>query len=211
MIEPRVHAPSPRLPLAVLAVVTVGLVISGIGPADRFTWFLEVAPVLIGAPILIATRVRFPLTPLVYVLVGLHAYILMIGGHWTYAKVPFGFWIQDVFHMARNPYDRIGHFAQGFIPAMIGREILLRRSPLRGSKWLPYVVLAFCFTLSVTYEFVEWWTALASGEAADAFLGTQGDPWDTQWDMFLCGVGATVSLLTLSRVQDHQLAKMGVA
>ncbi|MBK7974058.1 MAG: DUF2238 domain-containing protein [Deltaproteobacteria bacterium] len=200
-----------RFASAMLAVVAVGLVISGIGPRDRFTWLLEVAPVLIGAPIFLATFRRFPFTPLVYALLAVHAYVLMIGGHWTYAEVPFGFWLQKVLHFARNPYDRIGHFAQGFIPAIVGREILLRCSPLRGSRWLPVLVFTCCMTLSVTYEFIEWWTALATGIAAEAFLGTQGDPWDTQWDMFLCGVGAITALVTLSRLQDRQLARIEAA
>jgi putative membrane protein len=196
----------PRYEIALLAVVALVLVWSGIEPADRFTWLMEVFPVLIGAPVLIVTFRRFRFTPLVYTLMAIHACILMVGGKYTYAQVPLGFWMEHAFGFARNHYDRIGHFAQGFVPAMIGREILTRLSPLKGSRWLPFVVLAFCMAISAFYEFIEWWTALATGSAAEAFLGTQGDPWDTQWDMFLAFVGAISALALLSRVHDRQLA-----
>jgi putative membrane protein len=191
--------------------VTAGIVLvwSGIRPHDRFTWLLEVAPVLIGVPVLVATYRRFRLTPLVYTLLWIHAIILMVGGKYTYAEVPFGFWLQDTFGFARNHYDRIGHFAQGFIPAMLAREVLIRRSPLRGSRWLPFVAVGFCLAFSALYELIEFWTALASGEAAEAFLGTQGDPWDTQWDMQLALIGAITALATLSRVHDRQLERLG--
>ncbi len=155
-----------------------------------------------------ATYRRFPLTPLVYRLLLAHASILMIGGHYTYAEVPLGFWMRDAFGFARNHYDRIGHFAQGFVPALVAREILLRRTPLRSRTWVFFLVTCVCMTISVFYEFFEWWTAVASGSAADAFLGTQGDPWDTQWDMFLCLLGALTGQLALSRVQDRQLASL---
>ncbi len=193
---------------ALLAVGLAVLVWSGIEPHDRFTWFLEVAPVLIGLPIVIATHRRFPLTPLLYLLLTLHAVILMVGGKYTYAEVPAGFWVQDLLGLARNHYDRLGHFAQGFVPAILAREILSRRSPLRGSRWLGFVVVSICLAFSAFYELIEWWTAAASGEAADAFLGTQGDQWDTQWDMFLALIGAISSLLLLSRVHDRQLAPL---
>jgi len=200
-------ARQPRYEIALLVVVLVVLVWSGIEPADRFTWLMEVFPVLIAVPVLLATYRRFRFTPLVYTLMAIHACILMLGGKYTYAQVPLGFWMERSFGFARNHYDRIGHFAQGFVPALIGREILVRLSPLRGSRWLPFVVLAFCMAISAFYEFIEWWTALATGSAAEAFLGTQGDPWDTQWDMFLAFVGAISALVLLSRYHDRQLQK----
>ncbi len=178
---------------------------SGIGPHDRFTWFLEVAPVLIGVPILVYLYPRFRFTRLVYTLIWVHAVILMIGGHYTYAEVPFGFWMQETFGFARNHYDRIGHFAQGFVPAMLAREIFIRRSPLRGSRWLPFVVVCFCLAFSALYELIEFWTALASGEAATDFLGTQGDVWDTQWDMQLALIGAVTALAMLAGRHDREL------
>jgi putative membrane protein len=199
---------SNRYQLGLLLTAGIVLVWSGIRPHDRFTWLLEVAPVLIGAPILIASHRKFRLTPLVYTLLWIHAIILMIGGKYTYAEVPFGFWLQDAFGFARNHYDRIGHFAQGFIPAMLAREVFIRRSPLRGSRWLPFVVVCFCLAFSALYELIEFWTALATGEAAEAFLGTQGDPWDTQWDMQLALLGAFTALVTLSRVHDRQLKRI---
>ena len=195
----------PWYEMALLIVVLVVLVWSGIQPADRFTWLMEVFPVLIAVPVLLATYRRFRFTRLVYTLMAIHACILMLGGKYTYAQVPLGFWMERTFGFARNHYDRIGHFAQGFVPALIGREILVRLSPLKGSRWLPFVVLAFCMAISALYEFIEWWTALATGSAAEAFLGTQGDPWDTQWDMFLAFVGAISGLVLLSRYHDKQL------
>ena len=188
-----------------LVVGAVALVVSGIGPADRTTWWLEIFPILLAVPVLFVTRNRFPLTPLVYRLIFVHALILMLGGHYTYAKVPLGFWIQDWFGFARNHYDRIGHFAQGFVPAIVAREILLRKSPLVRGKWLFTIVTALCLAISACYEFVEWWAAVLGGSAADAFLGTQGDVWDTQWDMFMALVGAVTAQLILSRVHDKQL------
>jgi putative membrane protein len=199
---------SSRYELGLLIAAGIVLVWSGIRPHDRFTWLLEVAPVLIGAPILVATYHRFRMTRLVYTLLLIHAIILMVGGKYTYAEVPFGFWIQQVFGFARNHYDRIGHFAQGFIPAMLAREVFIRRSPLRGSRWLPFVVVCFCLAFSALYELIEFWTALASGEAAEAFLGTQGDPWDTQWDMQLALIGAVTALVSLSPLHDRQLARL---
>jgi putative membrane protein len=199
---------SSRYEVLLLVSLIAILVWSGIGPHDRFTWFLEVAPVLIGVPILVYLYPRFRFTRLVYTLVWIHAVILMVGGHYTYAQVPFGFWMQETFGFARNHYDRIGHFAQGFIPAMLAREIFLRKSPLRGSRWLPFVVVCFCLAFSALYELIEFWTALASGEAATDFLGTQGDVWDTQWDMFLALLGAITAQLLLSRLHDRQLARL---
>ncbi len=195
--------------IALLVSLAAVLAWSGIAPHDRFTWMLEVAPVLIGVPILIYVWPAFRLTRLVYTLLWIHAIILMVGGKYTYAEVPLGFWLQDMFGFARNHYDRIGHFAQGFIPAMLAREILIRRSPLRGSRWLPFVVVCFCLAFSALYELIEFWTALATGEAAEAFLGTQGDVWDTQWDMQMALVGAVVALATLSRIHDGELTRDG--
>ena len=194
-----------REPAILLAVGVVLLVLSGLHPKDRFTWFLEVAPAIVAAIILAATYRRFPLTPLAYRLILAHACILMVGGHYTYAEVPLGFWMERAFHFARNHYDRIGHFAQGFVPAIVAREILLRRTPLRRGGWTFFLVTCVCLAISAFYEFIEWWTAVATGEAATAFLGTQGDPWDTQWDMFWALIGAITGLVVLSGVHDRQL------
>jgi putative membrane protein len=194
------------LPAALLAVVAVALVASGLHPYDRLTWFLEVLPVLIAAPLLVATWRSFPLTPLAYWLIAIHALVLILGGHYTYARVPLGFWIQDLFDFSRNHYDRIGHLMQGFGPAIIVRELLIRTSPLAPGKWLFTLVLFSVLGVSATYELTEWWAALAGGEAAGAFLGTQGDVWDTQWDMFLAGCGAIASQVVFERLHDRQLA-----
>jgi putative membrane protein len=195
-----------------LATVTViwlaALIASGISPNDRLTWWLEVAPVLIALPLLLATRRAFPFTTLVYVLVCIHGLILILGGTYSYAQVPAGFWVQEWLGLARNPYDRLGHFAQGFIPAIVAREILIRRFALVPGKFLFFVVLCICLSVSALYELIEWWAALILGQGADEFLGTQGDQWDTQWDMFLALAGATVALLTLSRWHDRQLEAM---
>jgi putative membrane protein len=197
-----------REPAILLAAGAALLVLSGIGPKDRYTWILEVAPILVAVPILVATRRRFPLTPLAYRLIFLHACILMLGGHYTYAQVPLGFWVRDLLGLARNHYDRLGHFAQGFVPAILAREILIRKTPLKSGAWLFFLVTCVCLAISVFYEFLEWWTALASGEAAMDFLGTQGDVWDTQWDMFLCLCGALTALVTLSKRHDRELARL---
>jgi len=203
-----VSPPRSREPLVLLLLALGVLVWSGIAPKDRFTWLLEVLPVLIAAPLLVATHRRFPLTPLLYRLLLLHAVILMVGGHWTYAEVPLGFWMKETFHFARNHYDRIGHLAQGFVPALLVREILLRRTALRSGGWLFVLVTSVCLAFSALYELFEWGTAAATDSAADAFLGTQGDPWDTQWDMFLCLAGALASQLLLSRAHDRSLARL---
>jgi putative membrane protein len=196
--------------MVLLLSLVVLLLLSGIRPHDRFTWVLEVFPILIGVPVLVWIYPRFRLTRLVYTLLWLHAIILLVGGHYTYAEVPLGFWMEQAFGFTRNHYDRIGHFAQGFIPALLAREVFIRASPLGPSRWLPFVVVCFCLAFSAFYELIEFWTALASGAAATDFLGTQGDPWDTQWDMQLALIGAIVSLLTLSRLHDRQLADLGV-
>jgi len=184
---------------------------SAFGPKERLTWWLEVTPALLAAALLLATRRRFPLTPLLYVLIGLHACILFVGGHYTYAEEPFFSWLQQTFSLARNYYDRVGHFAQGFVPALAVREVLLRTSPLRRGGWLFVLVTAVCMSVSVVYEFVEWWSALLLGQGATAFLGTQGDVWDTQWDMFMCMVGALCALLAMARLHDRQMERRGMA
>jgi putative membrane protein len=182
---------------------------SGIGPRERGTWWLEVAPVLLGVPFLVSTYRRFPLTPLAYVLIWLHAIILMVGGHYTYAEVPLFNWIRDAFGLARNHYDRVGHLAQGFVPAILAREVLLRTSPLRPGGWLYFLVCCVCLAISALYELIEWWAALlTSPETGTAFLGTQGDVWDTQWDMFLALAGSAVAQLALSRFHQRQLDRL---
>ncbi|WP_394619156.1 DUF2238 domain-containing protein [Lentzea sp. JNUCC 0626] len=193
-------------PLVLLGLTVVALVASGIGPYSRGTWYLEVAPVVIGGGILVATFRRFPLTPLLYRLLFLHALVLILGGHYTYARVPVGFWVQDLFDLARNHYDRFGHFVQGFVPAVLAREVLLRRTPLRPGGWLFVLVTSVCLAFSACYEMLEWLSAVLGGEAAGDFLGTQGDVWDTQWDMFMALLGAVIAQLVLARVHDRQLA-----
>ena len=188
-----------REPAILLAATIVALIVSRIGAAEPGTWVLEVFPIFLALPLLVATAKRFPLTPLAYRLLFVHALILMVGGHYTYAKVPLGFWVQDALHLGRNHYDRLGHFAQGFVPAIVAREVLLRRSPLQRGKWLFFLVICVCLAISASYELIEWVAALLGGSSADAFLGTQGDVWDTQWDMFMALVGALLPSLTLSR------------
>ncbi len=178
---------------------------SGSEPFDRYTWLLEVLPALIALPAMLLTGRRFPLTPLLYWLILLHALILMVGGHYTYARVPAFDWLREAFGWSRNHYDRVGHLAQGFIPAVLVRELLLRTSPLRPGRWLFVLSFACCMAVSALYELLEWFVALRSGEAAESFLGTQGYVWDTQMDMFLCLIGSLSSLLLLSRLHDHQL------
>ena len=195
-------------PLVLLASLVICLAASAVGTRDLFTWSLEVAPVFIGVPILIATYRRFPLTPLAYPLMFAHALILMVGGHYTYAEVPLGYWMKDLFGFARNHYDRIGHFAQGFVPAILVREVLLRKTPLRSRGWLFFLTTCVCLAISACYEFVEWGTAVATGSKADAFLGTQGDPWDTQWDMLWALIGAITSQLLLATLHGRQVAAL---
>lgn len=181
---------------------------SAMGPRDRFTWVLEVLPAVAALPILYFTRGKFPLTSLAYTLIAIHAIILMVGGHYTYAEVPLFNWIRDALGQARNNYDRIGHFAQGFVPAIIAREVLLRRTPLRAGGWLFTIVTAICLAISALYELMEWAVAAWTGEAAEAFLGTQGDPWDTQKDMALCFLGAILAQILLARLHDRQLRSL---
>lgn len=194
-----------NLHLSLLAIFFLVLAWSGIRPHDYFTWFLEVAPALIGLAILAFTYKRFRLTNLLYVLILAHAVVLMIGGHYTYAEVPAFNWMRDNFHLDRNHYDRVGHFMQGFVPALIAREVLIRKSVLKPGPWIYFLVVCVCLAISVFYEFIEWWVAVGTGTAADAFLGTQGDPWDTQWDMFLAFIGANAALLAFSRLHDKKL------
>ncbi|PYP52062.1 MAG: hypothetical protein DMD45_05570 [Gemmatimonadetes bacterium] len=196
----------PRYPVVLLVAVLGALVVSGLAPYDRATWWLEVFPILLGAPLLVVTGRRFPLTHLAYTLLAVHALILMLGGHYTYERVPLGAWTQHAFGLARNDYDRLGHFVQGFVPAIVAREILLRTSPLRPGRWLFVLVTAVCLAISACYEFIEWWVAVAGGASAEAFLGTQGDVWDTQWDMFMALLGAITAQTLLGSLHDRALA-----
>jgi putative membrane protein len=199
--------PPDRTPHFLLAALAVVLVWSVIGCHDLFTWFLEIVPALIAIPILIRLYPTFRFTNFVYAFIALHAVILMVGGHYTYALMPVFDWIKDAFHLDRNYYDRLGHFAQGFVPAMVAREVLLRRTPLQRGKLLTFLVVSVCMAISAMYELVEFATAKATGSSADAFLGTQGDPWDTQWDMTFCLIGA-ISALLLSPLHDRALSKL---
>lgn len=189
-----------------IGLVLAGLLWSGFAPHDRATWALEVVWVLVGLPLVIWRWRSFPLTRLLCWLLVAHAAVLLYGGHHTYAETPLGDWFRDALDLSRNHYDRLGHFAQGFVPAILVREILLRRTPLRPGGWLFTLVTSVCLAFSAVFEFIEWWSALLLGAGADAFLATQGDVWDTQWDMFLCLVGAVLSQLLLARVHDRQLA-----
>ncbi|HLQ36400.1 MAG TPA: DUF2238 domain-containing protein [Planctomycetota bacterium] len=184
----------------------MALAASAIEPYDRLTWLLEVAWVIVGLPIVFATRRRHALTALAYVLLAAHALLLIAGGQWTYARVPLGEWLRDWLHLARNPYDRIGHLAQGFVPAVWGRELLLRAQVVNGRRWLLLIVTALCLAFSASFELLEWQAAVAFGADADAYLATQGDPWDTQWDMFCCLCGAIAAQLLCARLLDRQIA-----
>ena len=188
-------------------VIVVLLVATAINPYDRTTWFMEVAPVMIVGPLLVLTYRRFPLTSLLYMLIFFHAIILITGGAYTYARVPLGFWLQDLFSFSRNHYDRIGHFFQGFVPALATREVLLRNKYVSNRGIAVFLSVCVAMAISAWYELIEWAAALVLGQSADAFLGTQGDQWDTQWDMFMCFVGAMVAMIGLSREQDRQIAR----
>jgi len=191
---------------SVLLLVLLG--ISGVHPYDRATWYMEVAPIFIALPVLWFTYRRFPLTTLLYICIFLHAVVLMVGGAYTYARVPLGFQIQDLLELSRNPYDKIGHFMQGFVPALAAREVLIRGQFVRGRGMLAFVVVCIVLAISATYEFVEWGAALALGQGADEFLGTQGDPWDTQSDMFCALIGSLVALVCFARLHDRQLSRL---
>ncbi len=194
--------------LTLLLVTMLVLLWSGINPRDGITWLFEVVPVFLALAILVPTAKSFPLSSLLYRLLFVHGLILMIGGHYTYAEVPVGYWFQETFELSRNHYDRLGHLVQGFVPAILAREILLRKTPLVPGRWLTFLIIAVCLAFSAFYELIEWWTALLLGESADAVLGIQGDIWYSQWDMFLALLGACVSLATLSKVHDRSLAAL---
>ncbi len=190
---------------------TAVLVWSGVAPKDRFTWFLEVIPALVGVLVLITTYPSFRLSTMLYWLILLHCIVLMVGGHYTYAEVPLFDTLKEWLGSERNNYDKVGHFVQGFVPAMIAREILIRRAVVRGRGWLHFLVICFCLALSAFYELIEWWVALATGEGAEAFLGTQGYVWDTQSDMGLALLGAIAAIVVLGRVHDAQLRKLRIS
>ena len=190
------------------AIVVALLVLSGVHPHERSTWWMEVAPIFIVAPILALTARRFPLTSMLYVLIACHAVILLVGGAYTYARVPLGFWAQDAFHLSRNPYDKLGHFAQGFVPALAAREVFIRQGIVRKGVWTSLLAISIALSVSLIYELIEWGAAVAMGQGADAFLGTQGDPWDTQSDMGMAFVGAVVAMAICVRWQDRQIAAL---
>ena len=201
--------PVQRLKLAVAAVLLLGLLaLSGAHPYDRLTWLLEVLPIIVVLPLLWFTRTRYPLTALLYVAIFLHAVVLMTGGAYTYARVPLGFYLADVLDLSRNPYDKIGHFFQGLVPALAVREILLRGAYVRGRRMLAFIVVCVVLAISATYELIEWGAALALGQGADEFLGTQGNVWDTQSDMFCALLGAITALLVFARLHDRQLQNL---
>ncbi|MHB1369714.1 MAG: DUF2238 domain-containing protein [Pseudomonadaceae bacterium] len=189
-------------------IVLLALILSGIQPYDRATWLLEVSPVLLAAPVLLATHHRFPLSRLLYILVAFHALVLILGGAYTYARVPLGFWVQDLFDLQRNPYDKLGHFMQGLVPMLLTREILLRRRYLTPGAMLNFLGICVALAISAFYELIEWWVALIAGGGATDFLGTQGDPWDTQSDMLLALLGASAVLLGIDRLQDRQITAL---
>jgi putative membrane protein len=193
--------------LAMLALLLI-MALSAIHPYDRTTWFMEVAPIFIALPVMIATFRRFPLTTLLYVLIFIHALVLIAGGHYTYARVPLGFWIEHAFSLSRNPYDKIGHFMQGFVPFLVTREILLRGGYLTSRRMAAFLSVCVAMAISAWYELIEWWSALALGQGADEFLGTQGDPWDTQSDMFFAFIGAITALVIMSRLHDRMMDRL---
>ncbi|GGQ65534.1 DUF2238 domain-containing protein [Streptomyces pilosus] len=198
-----------RLPAVLAALVAVALVASAFGAKDPTTWVLETVWVMVGLPLAILLRHRFPLSGLLCGLLAAHAVVLIVGGHYTYAEVPAGDWVRDGLGLERNPYDRFGHLMQGFVPAILVRELLVRTSPLRGSRWLAPLAVCACLAFSAGFEMLEWLAAVIGGQAADAFLGTQGDVWDTQWDMFCALIGATAALLLLTRPHDRSLTRLG--
>ncbi|AKE61220.1 DUF2238 domain-containing protein [Citrobacter farmeri] len=198
---------NPGLLTVAALILTLILIYTGISAGDKITWLMEVTPVIIVVPLLLATATRYPLTPLLYTLIFFHAIILMVGGMYTYAKVPIGFEVQEWLGLSRNPYDKLGHFFQGLVPALVAREILVRGKIIRGNKMLAFLVCCVALAISATYELIEWWAALAMGQGADDFLGTQGDPWDTQSDMFYALLGALTSVMLLARVHYRQLKR----
>lgn len=194
--------------LTLIGLTLAVLIWSGVGPTDRLTWVLETVWVMVGLPLIIVCWSRFPLTRLLCWLLFLHALVLCVGGHYTYSEVPIGNWLQEALNLSRNHYDRLGHFMQGFVPAIIGRELLLRKTPLQPGVWLVYLVASCCLAFSAFFEFLEWWAALIMGGRADAFLATQGDIWDTQWDMFLALCGSLLSQLCLGWLHQRQLRQV---
>jgi putative membrane protein len=197
--------PRERILLILLVILCSLLIVTCISPFDRLTWLMEVSPVLIVLPVLALTYRRFPLTPLLYSLIFVHAIILIIGGAYTYARVPLGFWLEDLFHFSRNNYDRIGHFFQGLVPALAAREVLLRLKFVSNRRMAALLAICVAMAISAWYELLEWGAAVSMGQKANDFLGTQGDPWDTQWDMFMCFIGSLVAMIGLSRIQDRQM------
>ena len=208
-VSPEVRKPGARNPYLtfLLVVFAIAFAWSAIRPHDYFTWFLEVVPAIVGLAVLAAVYRRFRFTPLVYTILLLHALILLVGGHYTYAEVPLGNWVRDAFHLGRNHFDRLGHFAQGFVPAMVAREVLIRQKVVKRG-WLYFIVFSICMMVTAVYELFEFAMAKTTGSAADAFLGSQGDNWDTQWDMTLCFIGSNVALLTMGKWQDRQIDRM---
>jgi putative membrane protein len=194
--------------LILIATLSIVFVWSAIAPLERLTWWLEIFPILIALPILFLSYKNLKFTRLAYCLMVVHSIILLIGGHYTYAEVPLFNWLKDTLELTRNYYDRVGHLVQGFVPAIITREILLKKSPLVSGRWLFFMVCCICLSISVMYEFIEWWTAVIEGGAADAFLGTQGDVWDTQWDMFCALIGSIAAQLLLAKMHDKQMQAM---
>jgi putative membrane protein len=198
---------TPQLPLLTI-ILAIALIVSGLKPYDRSTWAMEVAPVVIALPLMWATRHSFPLTGLLTALIGLHCLVLILGGAYSYARVPLGFWMQDVFSLSRNPYDKIGHFMQGFVPALLAREVLLRGQHVNGPRMAAFLSICVALAVSAIYELIEWGAALALGQGAEEFLGTQGDPWDTQSDMFLAMLGALAAMALLARWHDRQIMNL---
>jgi len=196
------------LTASLAGIVVAALIVSGIAPFDRATWIMEVLPVVIVLPLLVVSRHNYPLTTLLYVLIAVHALVLIAGGAYSYARVPFGFWLQEVLGTARNPYDKVGHLLQGFVPALVAREILLRGAYVRGRKMTAFLCICIAMAISASYELIEWAAALWMGQGADEFLGTQGDPWDTQSDMFMALIGSSCAMLLFTAWHDRQLAKL---
>ena len=198
-----------RYLLGYALLVVVALLYSGLAPFDRTTWWLEVLPVFIALPLLLLSHRSFPLTSLLYLLITLHCLVLIAGGAYSYARVPLGFWVQEWFDLSRNPYDKLGHFMQGLVPALVAREILLRCGYLVATRMASFLAICVAMAFSACYELIEWWSALALGQGADEFLGTQGDPWDTQSDMFFALLGSSFGMLCLSGLHNRQLAALG--
>jgi len=201
-------APWPRTLFWITLVILPAAALSYVSPYDRLTWYLEFFPVAIALLVLYATARRYPLTPMLYWLIGFHCLVLILGAHYTYARVPAGFWVQDLLDLSRNHYDRFGHLMQGFVPAIAVREILKRSSPVKDGGWLGFITVMICLAISAMYEFLEWWISIAVGVGADEFLATQGDVWDTHWDMFLAACGAVLAVLLLSRAHDRAILRM---